>query len=88
MVDECCLQEVTWRGLGLRMLWIEGRRHRLWWSGNVVGGVGVMVKVVRHGSKEGDRVMATMLAFEEEMPRLICGYTPQSEECRKKGNHS
>ena len=42
----CCLQEVKWRGLGARMLGIEGRRHRLWWSGkgDGVGGVEVMVK--------------------------------------------
>ena len=29
MNDECCLQEVRWRGLGVRMLWMKGRRYKL-----------------------------------------------------------
>ena len=40
----CCLQERRWRWQGARMLGMKGRRYRLWWSGNGVGGVGVMVK--------------------------------------------
>ena len=44
--DDCCLQEVTWRGQGARMLGMKGRRYKLWWSGkgDKVGGVGIMVK--------------------------------------------
>ena len=46
MTDVCSLQEVRWRGQGVRMLGVKGRRYKLWWSGIVdgVGGVGVMVK--------------------------------------------
>ena len=44
MIDVFCLQEVRWRGQGARMLWMKRRRYRLWWSGDGVGGVGVMVK--------------------------------------------
>ena len=35
MVDVCCLQEVSLRWHGARMLGIEGRRYNLWWSGKV-----------------------------------------------------
>ena len=43
MID-VCLQEVRWRGQGARMLWMKGRRYKLWWSGkgDRVGGVGLM----------------------------------------------
>ena len=44
MIVVCCLQEVRWRGWGTRMLGMNGRRYKLWWSGDGVGGVGVMVK--------------------------------------------
>ena len=46
IIDVPCLQEVRWRGQGARMLWMKGRRYKLWWSGrgDGVGGVGVMVK--------------------------------------------
>ena len=46
MIDECCLHEVRWRGQGVRMLGMKGRRYKLWWSGkgDGVGGVGAMVK--------------------------------------------
>ena len=46
MIDVCCLQEVRLRGQGTRMLGIERRRYKLWWSGKKdgVGCVGVMVK--------------------------------------------
>ena len=46
MIDVCCLSEVRWRGQGVRMLWIEEQRYKLWWSGkgDRVGGVGVLVK--------------------------------------------
>ena len=44
MIDVCCLQEMRWRGQGARMLGMEGKRYKLWWSGKGIGGVGVMVK--------------------------------------------
>ena len=44
-IEVCCLQEVRWRGQGAKMLGMKGKRYRLWCSGtgDVVGGVGVMV---------------------------------------------
>ena len=41
----CCMQVVSWRGQGTRMLGMKGRRYKLWWSGKEDGvcGVGVMV---------------------------------------------
>ena len=33
MIDMCCLQEERWRGQGARMLGVNGRRYKLWWSG-------------------------------------------------------
>ena len=32
MMDVCCLQEVKWRGQGVRMLRMKGI-YKLWWSG-------------------------------------------------------
>ena len=65
------------------MLEINGRSYRLWFSvkGDGFGGVGVMVmeelceKVVGVGMVS-DGVM-TLVAFEEDVLRLISGYAPQ-----------
>ena len=84
MIDVNCFQEVRMRGWGARILWMKRRRYMLWWSGkgDGVGGVGVMVKeelcenMVKVTSVS-DRVM-TLVVFEEEVLRLICGYAPQS----------
>ena len=45
-VDMCRLQEVRWRGQGVRFVGVRGRRYKLWWSGNNdrIGGVGILVK--------------------------------------------
>ena len=66
------------------MLGIKGRRYELWWSGKGDGvcGVGVMVKEelcekVLEVRRICDRVM-TLVVFEEDVLRLICGYAPQS----------
>ena len=83
-MDVCCVQEVRWRGQGARFLGAKGRRYKLWWSGNSegVGGVGVLVKEelcekVVEVRRKSDRVMAIVMAFEEEVVRVICGYAPQ-----------
>ena len=60
------------------MLGMKGRRHKLWWSGNGVGGVGVMVKEelcekVVEVRRASDRVMTVVV-----LKRMICGYAPQS----------
>ena len=36
----CCLQEVRWRGRGARLIGVQGRTNKLWWSGNQKGMVG------------------------------------------------
>ena len=33
MIDVCCLLEVIWRGQVVRMLEMNGRRYKMWWSG-------------------------------------------------------
>ena len=82
MIDVCFLWEVGWRGQGARMI---GRRYKLWCSrkGDGVGGVGVMVKeeLCEKGLEVRlvrDRVM-TVVVFEEDVLRLICGCALQSE---------
>ena len=63
------------------MLGMKGR-YNLWWSGkDGVGGVGVMVKEdlcdkVVEVRSVSDRVM-TLVIFEEDVLRLICGHVPQ-----------
>ena len=37
MVDVCSLQEVRWRGHGVRMLGMYGKRYKLWWSEKEMG---------------------------------------------------
>ena len=32
MIDVCCLQEVRLRGQDVRLLAMNGRRYKLWWS--------------------------------------------------------
>nr|XP_006813171.1 PREDICTED: uncharacterized protein LOC102806937 [Saccoglossus kowalevskii] len=83
-VDVCCVQEMSWRGEGARMMGVEGRRYKLWWKGNndELGGVGVLVKEelwekVVEVRRRNDRVMTIVMAFEEEVMRLICVYAPQ-----------
>ena len=64
------------------MLGIKGR-YKLWWSGkgDAVDGGGVMVKEklcekLVEVRRVCDRVM-TVVVFEEDVLRLICGYAPQ-----------
>ena len=84
-IDVCCLQEVRWRGQGARFMGVKGRRYKLWWSGNSdgTGGVGVLVKEelcekLVEVRRKSDRVMTVVLAFEEEVVRIICVYGPQT----------
>ena len=66
---------------------LNGKRYKLWWSGkgDGVGGLGAMVKEELYGKvlevrRVSDRVM-TLVVFEEDVLRLICGYALQSENC-------
>ena len=45
-VGICCIQEVRWRGMGLKSVGSSDRRFKLWWSGNEdkIGGVGILVR--------------------------------------------
>ena len=83
MIYVYCLQEVRWRGQGARMLGMKGR-CMLRWSGKEdgVGVAGVTVKEelcekVVDVRRVSDRLM-TVVVFEEDVIRLICGYVPQS----------
>ena len=62
------------------------------WSGNNdgIGDVGILVKKelgekVVEVQRKSDRVMATVLVFEEEVITVICAYAPQvgRSECKK-----
>ena len=73
------------------MLEMRGSRYKLWWSGkgNGVGGVGVMVmeelcEEVEEVRRVSDSVM-TVVVFEGDVLRLICGYAPQSRSFEKNG---
>ena len=37
MDDVCCLQEVRWKGQGVRFMGVKGRRYKLGWCGNSDG---------------------------------------------------
>ena len=84
MIDVCCLQEVRWRGQGARMLGMKARRYKLRWpgKGDGVGGVGAVVKEELYEMMvEVRRVsdgVTSLVVFEEDVLRLICGYFPQS----------
>ena len=85
--DICGLQEVRWRGQGVHFIGVEGRRYKLWWSGNDTGedSVGILVKEelcesVVEIRRRSDRIMTMCLIFWKEMIRLICVYLPQSEK--------
>ena len=83
-VDLCCLQEVRWRGCGARPIGLQGRKCKLWWSGNQEGhgGAGVMVKGELHDKvvevrRVSDRVMSLAIVL-VEVVRVVCPYSPQS----------
>ena len=85
MIDVRYLQEVRWREQGARMLGMNGRTYKLWWSGkgDGIGGVGVLEKeqlceMVVEVRKVSDRVMTFVVIFEDFVLRLICGYALQS----------
>ena len=44
-VDLCCIQEVRWRGCGVRLIYVQGGKYKLWWTGYLEGDVGVVVLV-------------------------------------------
>ena len=54
-MDVCCLQEVRWRGQGVRFLGVKGRRYELWWSENsdCTGGVGNLLKEESDDGSDG-----------------------------------
>ena len=84
-VDECCLQEVRWRGEGARFIGVKQRRYKLWWCENddKTNDVGILTKEelcenVVEVRRRCDSVMAIALVFTEEVVRVICAYAPQS----------
>ena len=80
-VDMCCIQEVRWRGRGARLIGVQGRRYKLWWSGNKEGcsGLGVLAKEklydkVAEVRRVSVRVMSLAIVTEGE---VVCAYAPQ-----------
>ena len=45
-VDVCPMQEIGWKNQEARLVDAQGRRYKLWWSGNDAGSVrvGILVK--------------------------------------------
>ena len=84
MIDVCCLQGARWRGQDFTILEMEGKRHKQWWSGkgDGIGHVGVIAKEklceVVEVKCMSVRPIAVVLAYEEDVLRLICGYDRQS----------
>ena len=82
MIDVCCLWDVRWKGQSVRMLGMEGRRYKLWWSGkgDEVGGVVVMVKEELYEKvvevRRASNWVMTVVVLEEDVLRFICGYVP------------
>ena len=81
-VDICCIQEVTWRGMGSKFLGSLGRRFKLWRSGNEdkIGGVGILfkedlcmyvVKINRISEK------VPVIIFGKKVVRIVCVCAPQ-----------
>ena len=76
--------EVRWRGQGARFVDIKDRRYKLWLFGknDEIRGVGILLKKelrekVLEVRRKSDRVMAMVLAFEEEIIKVVCAYGPQ-----------
>ena len=83
-VDICCIQEVRWRGMGLKSVGSSGRRFKLWWSGNEdkIGGIGILVREdlcmnVVEINRISDRVMVVVIIFGKKVVRIVCAYAPQ-----------
>ena len=81
-----CIQEVRWRGMGLKFLGSLGRRFKLWWSGNEdkIGGVRILVREdlctnVVEINRTSDKVVINIVViiFGEKVVRIFCAYAPQ-----------
>ena len=64
---------------------MQGRKHKLRWSGNQegYGGVGVLVKEGQHDKvieirRLNDEVMSLAIVLEAKVLRVACAYAPQS----------
>ena len=86
----CCLQEVRWRECGARLIGVQGRRYKLWWSGNYEGhgGVGVLVKEELYDKvvevrKVNYRVMSLAIVLEDEVEIVVLAYAPQGSKSMK-----
>ena len=65
LIDVCCLQKVILGGQVCKMLRMEGRTYKLWWSGigDGIGGVKVMVEELCEQDAEETRVTERVMAF-------------------------
>ena len=87
-VDVCCIQEVRWKGQGVRFVGTLGQRYKLWWSGNDAGfrGVGILVKEEISGNvvevtRKTYRVMTIVLTLGR---KVMCIWaTKQKTRCRE-----
>ena len=92
-MDVCNLQEVRWKNKGTRFLGVFGRRYKLWSrNSSSIGGVEILVKelcekVVDIRRKSG-RVMVVVLAFGEQVKRVISAYGQQQGGPLKRSTNS
>ena len=80
MIDLCFLREVRWCWQGASMLGMNGRmkvwkRRWIWCCGGMVKEE--LCEKVVEVRMANDRVV-TLVVFEEDVLRLICGYAPQN----------
>ena len=75
---------MKWRGFGARLIGLQGRKYKLWRSGNQewYGGVGVLATEELNDKaiavrRVNVRVMSLAIVLEEELLRVVCEYAPK-----------
>ena len=83
-IDICCLQEVRWRGAGMRTITGKDTQYKLFWIGNQEGngGVGAMlaekwIQKVIHVNRVNDRLMLLKVLVGKRVVTIISTYAPQ-----------
>src|SRR2546425_3005246 len=85
-LDFCCLQEIKWKGDGVKWLGEKGKRYRFFWRGGVgkdgLAGVGVLVakkwvENVVEVKRLSERLMLIRVSIGTNILNVISGYAPQ-----------
>ena len=93
-LELCCLLEVRWRGCGARLISLQGRKYKLWWSGSQEGndGVGMWVKEELHDKvvevrRVNNRVMSLSMVYGQDVVRVVCAYAAQRGKSMEEKEH-